>query len=142
MTRHWLKTHQENKQTRRKENKKKNNFCFDTQEVPAFRDFRIRDPRHFVIWFQALNSWNPLYFVIWKKNCKKIYFFGIFFPKISYFCLLFCILKGLFWHVYQVIYYKLQSICKYFFYLRIFLFRYQIILLLALTFHILLLQSY
>ena len=49
-------------------------LCFDTfiQEVPAFRDFRIRDPRYFVIWFQALNSWNPHYFVILKV---KIIFF-------------------------------------------------------------------
>ena len=26
---------------------------FDVQGVPAFRDFRIRDPRYFVIHFQA-----------------------------------------------------------------------------------------
>ena len=26
------------------------------QEVPEFRDFRIRDPRYFVIWFHAKNS--------------------------------------------------------------------------------------
>jgi hypothetical protein len=26
------------------------------QGIPTFRDFRIRDPRYFVIWFQALIS--------------------------------------------------------------------------------------
>ena len=41
------------------------------QGIPAFRDFRIRDPRYFVIHFQGSNSWIPLYFVILKKKVKK-----------------------------------------------------------------------
>ena len=41
---------------------------FVVQEVPAFRDFRIRDPRYFVIWFQALFRENPRYFVILDTN--------------------------------------------------------------------------
>ena len=43
------------------------------QEVPAFRDFRIRDPRYFVIWFWALISCNPRHFVISKTNKKNNY---------------------------------------------------------------------
>ena len=47
------------------------------QGIPAFRDFTIRDPRYFVILFQASISW------FWaKKSKKKIFFqkiFGFFF---------------------------------------------------------------
>ena len=56
------------------------------QEVPAFRDFRIRDPRYFVICFQALFRENPLHFVIFlKKNAKKNFFSGFFFEKLGIF---------------------------------------------------------
>ena len=43
------------------------------QEVPAFRDFRIRDPRYFVIHFQAKFREFPLYLVILKleKNSNS-----------------------------------------------------------------------
>ena len=41
------------------------------QEIPAFRDFTIRDPRYFVILFQASISWIPPHFMILKKKKKK-----------------------------------------------------------------------
>ena len=46
------------------------------QEVTAFRDFRIRDPRYFVIWFHALFRENFRDFE--KKNPKKKFFPGFF----------------------------------------------------------------
>ena len=65
------------------------------QEVPAFRDFTIRDPRHFVIQFRHQFRENPLHFVNLKKkiqkkfpkkkNSEKKNFFWIFFFKIMKF---------------------------------------------------------
>ena len=77
------------------------NLTFDSlpflyiQEVPAFRDFRIRDPRYFVILFQASISGIPRHFGIltpikrpknfqnFQKKSRKIFFFWIFFFKIT-----------------------------------------------------------
>ena len=42
-------------------------FSAEIQGIPAFRDFTIRDPRYFVILFQASISWIPLHFMILKK---------------------------------------------------------------------------
>ena len=41
------------------------------QGIPAIRDFRIRDSCYFVILFQALISWIPCHFMIFKKKFKK-----------------------------------------------------------------------
>ena len=43
------------------------------QEIPAFRDFTIRDPRHFVILFEAK------FHDFEEKNPKKKFFFSEFF---------------------------------------------------------------
>ena len=64
------------------------------QEIPAFRDFTIRDPLYFVIQFQASILWIPLHFMILKKKSKKTIFFRIFFGKISdfqLFWIVFCL---------------------------------------------------
>ena len=50
----------------------------DIQEVPAFRDFRIRDPRYFVIWFHALFREN---FRDFEKKIQKKKIFRDFFWK-------------------------------------------------------------
>ena len=44
------------------------------QGIPAFHDFRIRDPGYFVIQFQALILWNSCHFMIFKK---KLYTFFV-----------------------------------------------------------------
>ena len=45
-------------------------FSLVIQEIPAFRDFTIRDPRYFVIIFQAK------FHDFKEKNPKKKIFFG------------------------------------------------------------------
>ena len=57
----------------------------ELQGIPSFRDFTIRDPRYFVILFQASISWIPLHFMILKKNSKKIFFSEIFLEKFQIF---------------------------------------------------------
>ena len=44
---------------------------FELQEIPAFHDFRIRDPRYFAILFQALILWFPHLFL--NLNTKISY---------------------------------------------------------------------
>ena len=41
------------------------------QGIPAFRDFTIRDPQYFVIWFQAIFREIPRHFVIFEAKKKK-----------------------------------------------------------------------
>ena len=67
-------------------------FITAIQEVPAFRDFTIRDPRYFVILFRAPIHENPRRFVILKRNLQKEKFGGGFFWKFSCFFLLLCII--------------------------------------------------
>jgi hypothetical protein len=59
------------------------------QGVLAFRDFTIRDPRNFVICFQALILWIPRNFVILKqkKNLKKSEIFSEIFSGFYFICL-------------------------------------------------------
>ena len=60
------------------------------QGIPAFRDFTIRDPRHFVILLKPPNLWIPRHFVILKKKItKKKKKFRDFFRKILYYFLSF-----------------------------------------------------
>ena len=63
---------------------------------PAFHDFTIRDPRYFVILFEAQFRENPRHFVILKKKYCK-FFFQDFFWKISYF-LCFCFAWFFIWN--------------------------------------------
>ena len=53
--------------------------------IPAFRDFRIRDPRYFVIQFQTLISWIPHHFMIFKKKNVNKLTWGIIVAKSNFF---------------------------------------------------------
>ena len=61
-------------------------FCFFLciQGIPAFRDFTIRDPRYFVILFEAK------FHDFEEKNPKKKIFFENFFFRKFFFGFFFC----------------------------------------------------
>ena len=51
--------------------RRKNTRNMIDKGIPAFRDYTIRDPRYFVIWFQATFREFPAISGLWRKKNQK-----------------------------------------------------------------------